>query len=71
MESDKLKLEAPWEEVRDMLLEICPELTEEDLCYDPACEEEMVNRVALRLNKDSAAAKAWIESVSHNKGLAY
>lgn len=71
MENYHLKLEAPWEEVKEMLLEINPELTDEDLHLEPNGEEAMLQRVAKRMNKDVPAVKAWIESVSHNKGLAY
>ena len=71
MENYQLKLEKPWEEVREMLLEISPELTEEDLQYSANGEEEMLKRVAAKLHKDVPAVKAWIESVSHNSGLAY
>lgn len=71
MESYTLKLEAPWVEVREMLLEINPELSEEDLHFEADGEEAMLKRLAQKLNKDVAAVKAWIESVSHNRGLAY
>jgi hypothetical protein len=70
MEKYSLNLEAPWEEVKEMLLEINPELTEDDLEYESGGEEEMLKRVAQKLNKDIPSVKAWIESVSHNRGLA-
>lgn len=71
MENYSLNLEAPWEEVKEMLLEICPELTEDDLRYENNGEEELLKRVSQKINKDLPATKAWIESVSHNRGLAY
>lgn len=71
MENYSLKLEAPWSEVKEMLQEICPELTEEDLHYEENDEKAMLKKVADRINKDIPATKAWIESVSHNRGLAY
>ena len=71
METYQLKLEAPWEEVKEMLKEINPELTDEDLRYEPNGEKELLERLAGKLNKDVPAVKGWIESVSHNKGLAY
>ena len=71
METYSLNLEAPWEEVKEMLLEICPELTEEDLRYESNGEAELLKRVSRKINKDIPATKAWIESVSHNRGLAY
>ncbi len=71
MENYHLKLERPWEEVKGMLMEINPELTEEDLRYDANGEEELLKRLAQKLRKDVPSVKAWIESVSHNQGLAY
>jgi hypothetical protein len=71
MNAQTLKLEAPWEEVKDMLQEINMNLTDEDLAYKPGRETELLQRVAAKINKSIPEAKAWIESVSHNKGLAY
>ena len=71
MENYRLNLEKPWEEVKEMLLEINPEVTEEGLQFEPGDEEQMLRRVAVKLNKDVSSVKAWIESVSHNNGLAY
>ena len=67
----QLKLEAPWEEVKGMLQEINLSLTDEDLSYQPGNEKEMLERLSRKLNKPVPEVKAWIESVSHNKGLAY
>ena len=70
MENYTLNLESSWDEVKEMLMEVCPELTEEDLHYEPKNEEALLKRIALKLNKDIPSVKAWIESVSHNKGIA-
>lgn len=70
MQDNRLKLEKPWAEVKEMLKEANMELTDEDLQYDENHPEEMLQRLASRLNKDEASVKAWIESVSHNDGLA-
>lgn len=67
----QLKLEAPWEEVKGMLQEINLSLTDEDLSYQPGNEKELLERLSRKLNKPVPEVKAWIESVSHNKGLAY
>ena len=67
----QLKLEAPWEEVKGMLQEINLSLTDEDLNCQPGNEKEMLERLSQKLNKPVPEVKAWIESVSHNKGLAY
>lgn len=71
MDDYRLKLDAPWEEVKEMLLEVNMDLTEEDLRLEPGGEKEMLERVARKMNKDVDTVKAWIESVSSNKGLAY
>jgi hypothetical protein len=71
MENYQLKLEAPWDEVKGMLQEINLSLTDEDLDYHPGNEKELLERLSRKLNKPASEVKAWIESVSHNKGLAY
>lgn len=68
--SQSLKLEAPWAEVREKLKEIRLDLTDEDLEYSPGQEEELLKRLSARMKKDIPAVKAWIESVSFNKGKA-
>jgi hypothetical protein len=69
--SYELKLEAPWDEVKEMIKEINVDLTEEDLCYEKGKEKELLEHLSHKLHKDVPEVKAWIESVSHNKGLAY
>lgn len=71
MNEYELKLEAPWPEVKDMIQEINMDLTDEDLSYEPGKEKELLERVARKVNKSIPEVKGWIESVSHNKGLAY
>lgn len=71
MKEYELKLEAPWDEVKGMLQEINLDLTDEDLYYERGNEKELLQRVSRKLNKSIPEVKAWIESVSHNKGLAY
>ena len=71
MNQYELKLEAPWEEVKEMLQEINLNLTDEDLAYQPGREQELLERIGAKINKSVPEVKAWIESVSHNKGLAY
>jgi hypothetical protein len=67
---DQLKLEAPWALVKEQLKEINTALTDEDLAYEPGKEDGLLERVAKKLNKDKSSVKAWIESVSYNKGKA-
>ena len=71
MKDYELRLEAPWDEVKAMLREINVELTEDDLRYEAGREKELLERLSHKLHKDIPEVKAWIESVSHNKGLAY
>jgi uncharacterized protein YjbJ (UPF0337 family) len=71
MNEYQLKLEAPWDEVKGMLQEINVDLTDEDLNYERGQEKEMLERVSRKLGKSVSDTKGWIESVSHNRGLAY
>jgi len=71
MNENKLRLEAPWSEVRDMLKEINTDLTDQDLAYERGNEDELLERLSRKLNRSVPEVKGWIESVSHNRGLAY
>jgi len=71
MREYELKLEAPWDEVKDMLQEINMDLTDEDLQYERGREQELLERLSRKMNKSVPEVKGWIESVSHNRGLAY
>jgi hypothetical protein len=71
MSRNELTLEAPWSEVRAMLQEINTDLTDEDLLYERGKEDELLDRLSRKLNKSKLEIKGWIESVSHNRGLAY
>ena len=66
----QLKLEAPWEEVKERLKEVHADLTDEDLAYEPGKEQELLERVSKIIGKDIAATKGWIESVSFNDNIA-
>lgn len=70
MGSYELKLEGPWSEVKEMLKEVNTDLSDEDLVFEPGKEGELLERVSKKIGKDIPATKAWIESVSHNSGLA-
>lgn len=70
MEKIELHLEAPWEEVKELLKENVITLTDEDLNYTPGKENELLEHLSKKLNKDKSAVKAYIESVSYNKGKA-
>lgn len=67
---NKLKLEAPWEQVKEKLKEVNSDLTDEDLVYEPGKDNELLERLAAIMHKDVADVKAWVESVSFNRGIA-
>jgi len=66
----KLKLEAPWEEVKEKMKENNINLTDEDLVYEPGKEEELLTRLAAKMNRTPQQVKDLVESISYNKGLA-
>ncbi len=66
-----LKLENSWNEVKEQLQEIRPDLTDEDLDYEEGKEQQLLERLSEKMNMDVEQVKGWIESVSYNKGLAY
>ncbi|HMR91438.1 MAG TPA: hypothetical protein PKC69_03960 [Chitinophagaceae bacterium] len=49
MDNYQLKLEAPWETVKEKLKEINYELTDEDLVYTPGEESLLLERLASRM----------------------
>ena len=70
MEPTQLKLEKPWDQVKETLKEINVELTDDDLMYQPGQEEQLLERLGKKMKKTKADIKAMIESVSSNKGKA-
>lgn len=66
----QLKLESPWDEVKEKMKENSIELTDEDLVYTPGQEEELLNRLAAKMNRTPEQVKILIESISSNKGRA-
>ena len=70
METYQLKLQKPWERVKETLKEINVELTDDDLAYQPGQEEQLLERLEKKMKKSKPEIKALIESVSANKGKA-
>ena len=71
MEPDhKMKLEAPWEEVKERLKESNIDLTDADLDYVPGQEDELLSRLEKIMHKSRPDIIAYIESISANKNLA-
>ena len=65
-----LKLHAPWDEVKELLKEVNTSLTDDDLEYEPGREDDLLERLQLKMNKSKDQLRAWIESVSSNSGMA-
>ena len=70
MEAYQLKLQKPWDRVKETLKEINVDLTDEDLAYQPGQEEQLLERLEKKMKKSKDEIKALIESVSANKGKA-
>ena len=64
---DKLNLRSPWPEVRERLKENDISLTDSDLVYHPGKDDELLERLAARMNKSKKEVKEYIESVSGNE----
>jgi uncharacterized protein YjbJ (UPF0337 family) len=65
-----LKLEEPWDEVKEKMKEVNTSLTDEDLFYEEGKEDELLNRLSKKLKKSPEDVKGLIESVSFTKGKA-
>ena len=65
-----MKLEAPWEQVKERLKENDVHLTDEDLVYVPGQEEELLERLKQRWGKEREEIRAFIESISANTDAA-
>ena len=65
-----LKLEEPWPEVKEKLMEVNLDLSEEDLNYEPGQAQVLLDHLSKKMNRSVEDVKGWIESVSFNKGKA-
>ena len=65
-----LRLEAPWEEVKEKLKEADPGLTDGDLVLIPGHENELLGRLAEKTGRTVEQVRMWVESVSSNRGKA-
>jgi uncharacterized protein YjbJ (UPF0337 family) len=65
-----IKLNSSWEEVKEKIKEISPEITDSDLVIDHGNEEEVFERLSKKLHKSIEEVKAWVESVSATKTIA-
>lgn len=65
-----LRLQAPWETVKERMKENDINLTDADLEYEPGNEEELLQRLEKIMNKPRQQIIAYIESISANTDLA-
>jgi hypothetical protein len=70
MQTITLKLESPWGKVKEKMKENDSTLTDVDLKYTPGRENELLEHLARKMNKDKKSVKDYIESISANKHLA-
>jgi hypothetical protein len=66
--TSKLHLAAPWPEVKEKIKEANIELTDADLDFGE--EEAMLKHLGRKMKRSKDDVKAWIESLSANKGKA-
>jgi uncharacterized protein YjbJ (UPF0337 family) len=70
MASYQLKLQQPWEVVKENLKENNIYLTDEDLDYKPGQEEQLLERLQKKMQLSKERIKELIESISANEGRA-
>lgn len=67
---DRLNLKSPWPEVKERLKENDINLSDNDLEYIPGNDEELLERLAVKMKKSKEDIKYYIESISANKDKA-
>ena len=65
-----LRLDVPWEIVKEKMKENDSSLTDADLEYEPGNEELLIQRLEKLMNKPRHQIIAYIESISSNEDLA-
>jgi uncharacterized protein YjbJ (UPF0337 family) len=70
MSTERFKLHASWDEVKEKLKENDVRLTDEDLEYEPGKEDELMERLQEKLHKPKQEIRMLIESISSNKPMA-
>jgi hypothetical protein len=59
-----------WETVLEKIKELNPDITDSDLGVEPGKEEDLLEILAAKFNKNKSEIKAWIESVSFTNSIA-
>ena len=70
MATYQLKLQKPWDDVKEDLKENNITLTDEDLDYQPGKEDQLLERLEKKMNLSKEKVKDLIESISANDGRA-
>ena len=65
-----LRLQAPWEKVKERMKENDINLTDAALEWEPGNEDDLLQRLEKLMNKPREQIIAYIESISSNEGLA-
>jgi hypothetical protein len=65
-----LQLNAPWEEVKEKIKEVNIEITDEDLEFEEENLDALLERLAIKMNRNKEQVKAFIESISYTDGIA-
>ena len=66
----ELRLQAPWETVKEKMKENDISLTDADLEYEPGNEDDLLQRLEKVMNKPREQIIAYIESISSNEDRA-
>jgi hypothetical protein len=70
MDNLSLRLHSSWDEVKEKIKERNIEVTDEDLEYTPGQEAELFQRLTGKLGNSPDEVRRFIESISHNEGMA-
>lgn len=70
MTNSTLSIGSDWENVKSKIKETNVSITDEDLEYKEGQEDELLERLAKKMNRSREEVRAFIESVAVNKGVA-
>ncbi len=64
----KLRLESSWDQMLQKVLEAEPQLTAEEIDFIKGEDEELVRKLAQKLNRSYERTIGWVESLSSFEG---
>ncbi|MFT3682864.1 MAG: hypothetical protein QM791_21580 [Ferruginibacter sp.] len=70
MSNNILNLNGRWQDVKEKLKEANPNLNDDDVTYIPGRENELIKKLAIKMNRTEEEIKGWIESVAYSSGQA-